>query len=113
MFAVVPNITGHVQPHAYGINCRPDGRWEAVLNGEVVAVRNTPVDAGYALIGFKEDDDELGGLMVEDMIGLPAIEQDQISLPSPAVFGIMALFSAAVIGGTGWIVWAIVHHLFQ
>lgn len=113
MVAIIPDLTGQPQANAYGIRCRPDQRWEAVLNGEVIAIRNTATDAGYALVGFREGDAELESLMIEDCIGLPAIEQDQIPYPNGAFLLLSGALSAGAIAGFCWLVWAIASHLLR
>lgn len=108
--AVIPNLIGQVPPHAYGIHARSDGRWESVLDGEVIAIRNTATDAGYALVGFREGDSDIESLLIEDCIGLPALDYDQMPIPNPGVFLLMLVVSAAAIGALGWIIYAVVNH---
>lgn len=115
MILKAPTLTGPILPDAYGIRYNPASRkWEAVSGGRVVAERNTALDASCALLMSEYDGEvphELAGMVIKDLIGQAPIETDQISIPTPQVFALMALLSLGAVGMLGLLVWAIVNHL--
>lgn len=117
VLALIPNLNDKPpSPDSYGIRCASDGKWEAVLCGEVIARRNTAPDAAAVILGFDEPDTMpkyLDGITVSDMIGAAAIEQDQIAISHPAALLSFLALSVLAIIGAGWIAWAVVSQFIR